>query len=138
MTEENKASTKTVLLKGKIFSGSGEAARFTALPWVKRQIKEKLGFTPYLGTLNLKLTGEYAGVRKLLENLEAIEILPEPGYCSGKIFRAHIENDVSCAVVLPCVKNYPEDILEIIAPLNLREKLKLKDGDEVKVEISFE
>ncbi|MEM1540504.1 MAG: DUF120 domain-containing protein [Candidatus Bathyarchaeia archaeon] len=131
-------SVKTVLVKGKILSGSGEGAFFIFLPWVKRQIKEKLGFIPYPGTLNLRLIGKYVEVRNLLQSAKAMEILPEPGYCRGKCFMAYIKSDVACAVVLPCVENYPEDILEIIAPLNLRENLKLKDGDEVEVRIFLE
>ncbi|MEM3769668.1 MAG: DUF120 domain-containing protein [Candidatus Bathyarchaeia archaeon] len=138
MTEENKASTRTVHVKGKIFSGSGEGAYFTVLPWVRRQIKEKVGFVPCPGTLNLKLAGEYVEVRKLLENAKAIEILPKTGYCRGKCFKAYIERDVACAVVLPCVENYPNDVLEIVASSNLRKKLKLKDGDEVEVRIALE
>ncbi|MEM3874382.1 MAG: DUF120 domain-containing protein [Candidatus Bathyarchaeia archaeon] len=138
MTEECETPTKTVCVKGKIVSGVGEGSFFTMLSWVRRQIREKLGFAPYPGTLNLKLTGEYLDVRKLLEDAKAIEILPEPGYCRGKCFRAYIGHDVVCAVVLPCVENYPRDVLEIIAPSNLREKLKLKNGDELEVRIAFE
>jgi riboflavin kinase len=135
MTRENETQEKMVCVRGKVFSGTGEGAKFAALPWVKRQIKEKLGFDPYPGTLNVRLTSDYVGVRKLLENVKAMEILPEPGYCSGKCFKACMVPRLKCAIVLPCVKNYPKNILEIIAPSNLREKLKLKDGDEVEVKI---
>jgi len=130
-----KARAKTMRVKGKVFSGTGKGAQFASLPWVKRQIKEKLGFNPYPGTLNLRLNSDFIVVRKLLENAKAIDILPEPGYCSGKCFRAHIMQRLKCAVILPCVKNYPKDVLEIVAPSNLREKLKLRNGDEVEVKI---
>ncbi|MEM2477681.1 MAG: DUF120 domain-containing protein, partial [Thermoproteota archaeon] len=30
---------------------------------------------------------------------------------------------------------YPKDILEIIAPVNLRETLGLKDGDEIEITV---
>ena len=33
-----------LLVKGKVFSGSGEGARFIEIPWVKKQIAEKLLF----------------------------------------------------------------------------------------------
>jgi len=138
MNEGNEELEKVVHVRGRIFSGSGEGAYFTALPWVKRQIEEKLGFSPYPGTLNLKLTGENAEIRKLLENAKAIEILPEPGYCRGKCFRAYVGHGVACAVVLPCVENYAKDVLEIVASSNLREKLRLRDGDEVDVRIVLE
>jgi riboflavin kinase len=135
MTRRNETHAKTVRVKGKVFSGTGEGAKFASLSWVKKQIKEKLGFTPYPGTLNLRLNSDFVGVKGLLENAKAIEILPEPGYCSGKCFKAHIMQRLKCAVILPCVKNYPKDVLEIVASSNLREKLKLRDGDEVEVKI---
>jgi riboflavin kinase len=42
---------------------------------------------------------------------------------------------LKCAIVTPEIDNYPEDILEVIAPINVREKFKLKDGDMVNVQI---
>ncbi|MEM3712744.1 MAG: DUF120 domain-containing protein [Thermoproteota archaeon] len=39
------------------------------------------------------------------------------------------------AVVIPRVPSYPKDMLEIIAPVNLRETLGLKDGDEIEVTV---
>jgi riboflavin kinase len=44
---------------------------------------------------------------------------------------------VKCAIVIPDVPNYPEDVLEIVAPVNLREKLQLKDGDHVEIEVTL-
>lgn len=133
-----KAMCKTVHIRGKVFSGIGEGAKFIELPWVKSQIKEKLGFTPYPGTLNIKLDDESVKIRKMLEKAKAIEILPIAGYCAGKCFRAFIKETVKCAIVLPQVRNYPEDIIEIIAPLNLRKKISIKDGDCIEIKIMLE
>ena len=44
-------------------------------------------------------------------------------------------DNLECGIVVPIVENYPEDVLEVIAPLNLREKFKLDDGDMVDVQI---
>jgi riboflavin kinase len=122
-------------VKGKIFSGSGEGAKFTEIPWVRKQIAEKLGFIPYPGTLNIKLT-EGIVKFKLLKRAKAIEILPAEGFCRGRCFNAYFMDTLKCAIVIPEVDNYPEDILEVIAPINLREKFKLKDGDMVNVQIT--
>jgi len=122
-------------VKGKIFSGSGEGAKFTEIPWVRKQIAEKLGFIPYPGTLNIKLT-EGIVKFKLLKRAKAIEILPAEGFCRGRCFNAYFMYTLKCAIVIPEVDNYPEDILEVIAPINLREKFKLKDGDMVNVQIT--
>jgi len=126
---------KALCIKGVVFSGKGEGARFTELPWVKKQITEKLGFTPHSGTLNVKLTEDELKNRTLLEKAEAIEILPAKDFSRGRCFKANLMDNLKCAVVIPEVPNYPRDIVEVIAPTNLREKLQLRDGDSVEVKI---
>ena len=115
-----------------MFTGTGEGKKYLELPWVKRQIEEKLGFTPYLGTLNLLLSKENAKRRKLLETADAMKICPVEGYCSGILHKAHI-GELECGIVLPEVASYPQDYLEVIAADFLRANLQLEDGDEVTV-----
>jgi riboflavin kinase len=124
----------TVTFEGKVFTGEGNGKKYLALPWVQRQVKEKLGFKPFLGTLNLKLSRESSLRRKLLEKNESPTICPAEGYCVGVLLKATVDA-MECAVIIPKVKNYPENVLEIIAPVNLREKLKVKDDDEVAVTV---
>jgi riboflavin kinase len=127
---------KKIKLSGKVFSGQGEGTRFLEQPWVKQQIKEKLGFIPYHGTLNVRLSEESAKRRKLLEKATAMQVCPAEGYCSGKIFKSSA-GVLECAVVIPEVAGYPADVLEIIAPANLREKLQLADGDQITVTVNL-
>ena len=117
-------------------TGHGDGAKFITLPWVRTQIEAKMGFTPYAGTLNIRLSDRNAARRKLLENAEAISISPEEGYCSGKLFKATIDT-VNCAVIIPEVAGYPHNVLEIIAAFNLREQLQLSDSDKVTVTINL-
>jgi riboflavin kinase len=124
-----------IVFKGTVFSGRGEGKKFIDLPWVKGQIQEKLGFTPYSGTLNLHLSKESVEKRVLLENTKGMMIEPQVGYCPGVLFRACI-GGLECAVVVPKVPNYPSDVLEIIAPVCLREHLKLMDGSLVTVSVN--
>lgn len=124
-----------IQFEGKIFSGSGEGAKFVSLPWVKKQITKKLGFTPYLGTLNIKLTEDSLNFKELLKKAKAIEISPSEGFCRGKCFEAYFMDELKCAIVMPDVANYPVDIVEVIAPINLRERFHLRDGDAVTVKI---
>ena len=123
-------------LNGKVFSSLGEGKIFLELPWVKRQIKQKLGFTPYAGTLNIRLSDESANQRKLLENAAFMKIRPAEGYCNGKLIKASI-GKLDCAIVVPEVAGYPKGAIEIIAPVNLRETLQLEDGGEVKVSVNL-
>jgi riboflavin kinase len=129
---------KTLCIKGTVFSGKGEGARFIELPWVKRQIVEKLGFTPYRGTLNIELTKEEFENRALLEKTQTIEISPVKGFSRGKCFKANLMDRLECAIVIPEIPNYPENVIEVISPTNLREKLQLRDGDSVEVKILME
>ena len=127
---------KKTKLSGKVFSGQSEGEKFLELSWVKQQVKEKLGFTPYHGTLNIMLSEESAKHRKLLEKATSMEICPAKGYCNGKIFKAFV-GVVECAIVVPEVAGYPENVLEIISSTNLREKLQLADGDEITVTVNL-
>ena len=127
---------KRIKLTGKIISGAGEGEKFVSLPWVKRQIEEKLCFAPYPGTLNMILSEENTKRRKLLETVSSTEICPVKGYSSGMLYKAQL-GKLECAIVIPEVANYPEDCLEIIAAENLREKLKLRDGNIITVTVDF-
>jgi riboflavin kinase len=125
---------KKLCMQGNIFSGNGEGAKFIRLPWVEKQIEEKLGFTPFQGTLNVRLCLASIAVRKSLTEAAGIEISPAPGYCRGRLFKAGLQG-IGCALVVPEVANYPEDVIEIVAPVNLRGKFNFVDGDSVEIEI---
>ncbi len=127
---------KRIKLSGTLFSSRGDGKKFLELPWVTQQITEKLGFAPYPGTLNLKLSEESAKRRKLLEKAHSIKIHPAEGYCNGKLFKAFIET-LECAIVIPEVAGYPKDVLEVIAAVNLRAQLQFEDGSEVTVTINL-
>jgi len=134
LVSANMKPSRIMSLEGEVFSGSGEGAKFIKLPWVRQQIIEKIGFTPYLGTLNVKLTQKSLIAKNSLKKAEGVEISPPKGFCRGKCFNAYL-NHLKCALVVPEVEGYPEKVIEIIAPVSLREKFKLKDGDIVKVKI---
>lgn len=128
--------TQEIVLKGNVFSGNKRGKLFVDLLWVKKQINEKLGFNPYIGTLNLHLTNKTALDR--LHEADGIIIVPQEGYSEGKCFKALVNGKVEGAVVLPDVPDYPSDLLEVLAPVNLREMFGLKDGMEVKVTVRIE
>jgi riboflavin kinase len=123
---------KRIKISGKVTSGGGEGKEFLNLPWVRRQIEEKLGFVPYPGTLNVVLSEESVKRKKLLEKARSTKVCPSDGYCNGRLFKALIDT-LECAIVVPEVADYPKNVLEIIASVNLRKTLQLEDGDEVTV-----
>ncbi|MEE8347929.1 MAG: HAD-IA family hydrolase [Acidobacteriota bacterium] len=123
-------------LKGTVTSGKGDAADFTQLAWVREQFKGAFGFEPYPGTLNLLLDdptslSAWAEVRQgpgqVLE--------PEPGFCAGRCYPLSVEGQISAAAVVPMVSSYPENVVEILSPMALRERLGLSDGMTVTVAV---
>ena len=100
------------------------------------QINQKLGFKPYPGTLNLRLSQEGIRLRKPIAGNKKLEICPISGYCEGLLFKAYIA-DLECGVIIPNVENYPDDVLEVISWVNLRERLQLRDGCQITVTVDF-
>jgi len=130
----------SVTLEGTLFSGLGEGAYYVTKEGYRKQFMEKLGFDPYPGTLNLKLTTEYDV--KTMSELEAYPAIEIQGFKdesrtfgSVKCYPAVINNKLKGAVVYALRSHYNTSVLEIIAPSFLRGRLKLKDGNKVKVEI---
>lgn len=127
---------KKIVLHGKVFSSTKKGQTYVSLPWVKKQIKEKLGFNPFVGTLNLRLQNQ-PSINELHE-ADGIMITPENGYCTAKCFKALVNKKVEGAVILPDVPDYPNEVLEVLAPVNLRKTLNLNDGDSVEVLVTLE
>ncbi len=121
-------------LIGKIVSGRGEGEKYLRLRWVKKQLTEKLGFTPFPGTLNLQLDQNYIKGKSLLNKKSALGICQSVGYCIGLLFKASIVGQ-ACALIIPQVKNYPSNLLEIVSEFDLRHELHLSDNDEVEITV---
>ena len=120
---------------GKIVSGTGEGAYFTQIGWVQQQCDEKLGFKPYPGTLNLEISEEFLPAIELLYQKTGIELIsPDPQFCNAMVFQVSLQ-DIIGAVILPeeKVRVHPKNVIEIIAPLNIKASLNVKDGDSLNV-----
>lgn len=127
-------------LEGAVFTGLGEGAYYVTREGYRKQFIERLGFDPYPGTLNLKLTADYdIKTRAELEAYPAIEIQgfknESRTFGPVKCYPAVINNKVKGAVVLALRSHYNSSVLEVIAPTYLRSQLRLKDGNKVKVEV---
>jgi riboflavin kinase len=130
----------SITLEGTVFTGLGEGAYYISKEQYRKQFLEKLGFDPYPGTLNLKLTTDYdVKTRSELEAYPAIELEgfrnENRTFGSVKCFSAIIENEVKGALVLALRSHYDASVIEVVAPVFLRKHLKLKDGHKVKVEV---
>ncbi|MFQ6064456.1 MAG: DUF120 domain-containing protein [Candidatus Bathyarchaeia archaeon] len=130
----------SITLEGVLFTGLGEGAYYVTRDGYRRQFIEKLGFDPYPGTLNLKLTAEYdMKTRSELETYPGVELEgfkdESRTFGSVKCYPVIVNNKVKGALVCALRSHYNSSVMEIIAPSFLRGKLKLKDGNKVKVEV---
>jgi CTP-dependent riboflavin kinase len=131
-------------MTGVIFSDLGQAASFMALDWVQASLKQCLGFSPFPATLNVRpKTDEDAEVwRRAQEEITALPLSSvKGGFCSAWLYRVEIlppagraKENIGGAVLLPEVKDYPRDKIEIVAPVLLKEHLGVGDGDALTLE----
>jgi|688.fasta_scaffold801675_2 riboflavin kinase len=132
-------NTGAVTLAGRLCSGLGEGAGFTSLDWVEHQLRDKLGFRPHPGTVNLSLTGsDWDRARDAMQVAAGITIEPPPGFCAAKCFAVLIDDSIEGAAILPEVEGYPADKLEIVAPIAVRRELRLNDGDRITLRLQIE
>ena len=128
-----------VIFKGKVVSGLGEGRYYTEQSRYVEQFKEKLGFIPFPGTLNVEIEFIERNKLRLLKNRKAISIeefkTENRTFGGVRCFRAKI-NGADGAIVLP-IRSHYSNVLELISKDYLREELDLKDGDSVLVEIYF-
>ena len=128
---------KKLSVKGVVISGMGEGRYYLTLKGYKEQLKRKLRFSPYEGTLNLRISPGESSKLNILKESSGITIDGfqdgERTFGPGKCFPAKIRN-MDCAVIVPNRSHY-SDVVEVISKDYLREKLKLRDGDKVEVEI---
>ncbi len=135
----------SIVIRGRVTGGVGEGAYYVSLEGYRRQFIEKLGFDPFPGTLNLKIPKEQMFFRKLLDREEGIKIegfsAENRTFGEVKAFLCKISKAGDCkdpvdsALVIPQRTHYPSDVLEVIAPVRLRDVLGLEDGDIVELEV---
>lgn len=128
-------------LTGIIVSDLGQAASFMTLDWVQASLERCLGFSPFPATLNVrpKAAEDLETWRRVQEECAALPLPPIDGsFCRAKIFRATVwiagNQKLKAAVLLPEVKNYPEDKIEIVAPVRVKDHWRVGDGDALTLE----
>jgi riboflavin kinase len=120
-------------IQGIVGDGQGKGGFFTQLDWVRRQFRDQLGFDPYPGTLNLRVSD----TAKLAAWRTRRGILIEPNSaedCAAQCYRVEIQTRAAVWIV-PAVPGYPDDLIELIAPVALRAALGLKNGDTAEVRL---
>jgi CTP-dependent riboflavin kinase len=131
-------------LNGIIFSDLGQASSFITLDWVMHALRQTLGFAPYPATLNLR--------PRAREDVESWQLVQHKaralslssahdGFCNARLFLVEIvkvdgegRQSSKGAVLVPDVPGYPKDKIEVVAPVRLKDALRVKDGDQLTLE----
>jgi riboflavin kinase len=134
-----------VELVGTLTSGMGEGRHYITLPGYMQQFRDRLGYEPYAGTLNLDLPVESVRDRARLSGMEPIVIegwedderTYGPAYCYPATVGTDGREPYEPAhVIAPERTHHDEDQLEVIAPDRLRDAIDIDDGDEVIVRVT--
>jgi len=131
------------VFRGKVFTGLGEGGYYVSLHGYAKQFLGKLGFEPFPGTLNLRLSSPVQmEQRRQLQFLKGVEIQGfEDGsrtYGPVTCFKAMLEDKHPAAVLGIERTHYDDSVIEVISPVNLRKTLGLQEGDECSVTVRLD
>ncbi len=153
MYKDLKQILEEILIVGEVTEGMGEGGYYVRIKEYYEQFKEKLGFTPYYGTLNLQLSD--LNKQLLDENLKnrmpvrIIGFEKEEQKEGGLVKRTYgavdcykciisrlddQNNKVNAAILKIKRTHHKKNIVEILAAPFLRDRLGLKDGDRLRIE----
>ena len=131
--------------EGTVVSGMGEGAYYMSLEGYRKQFKEKLGFEPYPGTLNVKLIDQiFMNARREIGRYPSVFI---NGFSDNirtygwvKCYKANInEGAVNNAAALVLERtHYDDSMLEIIAPICLKEAIGIQNGDRISIKVQID
>jgi len=131
-------TTDHMTIHGTVQSGMGEGGYYICQNGYMVQFVSKLGFTPFEGTLNVKVEDEDIGKLDFIGKSAGITIngFSDNGRSFGNViaYRAKVHN-MDCAIVVPERSHYV-DTLEIICPYHLRRTLSLNDGDKIDIKVN--
>ncbi len=130
---------KELEFKGIITKGMGEGSYYTSLEGYKKQFIEKLKFTPYPGTLNIKLVEDvYKNAKSILKMQPSIFIEgfsdDKRTYGWVKCYRASIDG-IEGAVLILERTHHDDSILEFIAPVKVMDAINVDYGSMVTVRV---
>jgi len=119
-------------LKGKLTTGEGEGAYY--IKQYSEKLKTCLGFTPYAGTLNVKVDEEEGllFINKLSkQNIKKFKT-KEREFGGLDCYKIKI-GEMEAGIIAPDRTRHGKEIMEVVAPVFLRGHFKLKDNDTIQL-----
>lgn len=127
-------------LEGIVTSGLERGQQFVTLDGYFEQFQTKLGYKPYPGTLNVEIV---EGSRNRFEKLTPIVIDEwddgEDSYGAVHCYPATLKSaegleENQTHILIPKRTDHDDTVLELIAPVKLRDALGLSDGSKVTIQ----
>ncbi len=127
-------------VEGTIVSGLNEATEFMKKEVYKKQYLEKLGFMPYMGTLNIKLKNNITldienELAPYLKKINGDDELGDVFFLNAVLYTKNNENIKKGAILFPTKTIYKTDTLEFITEEKLKDTINLVDGSHVSIKI---
>ncbi len=150
---------KRVIIKGKIVTGMGEGSYYMSKKGYKDQFREKLGYEPFPGTLNVKLEEQiYKDIKREITSYPSIyihgfkdenrtfgwvkcypTILIPGAQENDKVWKNNKQNyekmEIESSILLLERTHHNNSLVEVISPVCIKETASLKNGDIVTIEL---
>lgn len=137
-------TSRALELRGKVTTGLGRGADFVALPGYAQQFERRLGYRPFPGTFNLELTEASRDARSRLSDLDGIHIdaweTGDRSYGAVTCYPVSLQVPDGTTVdaahaLVPDRTDHDPSQLEIIAPVELRDRLDVDDNEVISVHV---
>lgn len=129
-----------ITFEGHVVSGMGEGAYYMSLEGYRKQFREKLGYEPFPGTLNIKLSDPISmhSRRDLITHPSIfIEGFSDKLRTYGwvRCYPAEINDGLveNAALLILERTHYDDSTIEIIAPISIKEYANIKNGDRISI-----
>ncbi len=158
-TAIDNSRNKRVIFKGKIVTGMGEGSYYMSKKGYKDQFREKLGYEPFPGTLNIKLEEQtYRDTKREITNYPSIYIhgfkdenrtygwvkcyptilIPgtkEKDKVSENNKKNYDKMEIESSILILERTHHNNSLVEVISPVCIKETASLKNGDIVTIEL---
>jgi riboflavin kinase len=136
-------SDRSLSLSGTVTGGMGEGKHYISLSGYMAQFRDRLGYEPFPGTLNVELDAESVRARAGLESMTPVPIDgwadEERTFGPAACYPATVEADggsyEDAHIIVPERTHHDASQLEVVAPDRLRDELGLADGDDLLVRV---
>lgn len=140
LRESLESAPSSMDLAGTIVSGSGEGRYYMSLRGYTRQFRARVGYVPFPGTLNVRLDGASAAGAARLDAARGTMI---DGFSDGertygwvRCHAATLNGRVACEIIRLERTHHEASIVELVAPVSLRRRLRASDGSRVRISVA--